>query len=314
MKMTLQQKRANILMTCAGGSATIYLANALKRAFNIFLVDASDQSVAPLLRFPFRVVPLGNSVDYIPEMKKLIREWDIDCIVPGADEELEPLMSLGRESDVIVVSPRSDFIRLCLNKKDLMTALDEHGISSLKPFADPDSVAYPAVAKPVNGRGSRGVHIVRDRTQLDGYLKLYGKPFSDVLVQRHVAGDEYTVSVIVNNRNRLIGIVPKKIILKRGITRAAVSEQNGIIESACRKIIEAFSPCGPFNVQLKLWNGVVYIFEINPRLSTTAVLTDRSFGNEVALFLRYHDQATVRCRRLMKEGVRLYRYEENVFA
>jgi carbamoyl-phosphate synthase large subunit len=126
-------------------------------------------------------------------------------------------------------------------------------------------------------------------------------------------GVEYTVSVIVNDTNTILGIVPKRVIEKRGITRAAVAERNLAIERACRKVVSALEPRGLFNVQLKLVEGKVYIFEINPRLSTTVVLTDKAFGNEVELYLDHQGKTHVKGLPRMKKGVSLYRYEENVF-
>ena len=307
------KRQQNLLLTCAGGSSTIYLARVLKKKFNIFLVDASDQSIGPLLGFPFRLVPFGTSRDYTTAMQQVIEDWKINCIVPGADEELVPLGRMSHARDIMIVAPGTNFVELCLNKCTLMEALNHYRISSLLPFRNRSEVKYPAIVKPISGRGSRGVHVVMNRTQLDGYLNLYNKRIEDVLVQKYIEGDEYTVSVIVNNLNHIIGIVPKRVISKRGITRIAVSENNDAIEHACRKIVETLTPCGPFNVQLKLFDGQVFIFEINPRLSTTSVLTDQAFGNEVSLFIKYYNRKTTPCRLKMKDGVKLCRYEENIF-
>jgi carbamoyl-phosphate synthase large subunit len=194
-----------------------------------------------------------------------------------------------------------------------MEKLARAGISELLPYKDIQNIKYPVMAKPVFGRGSRAAHKIENQKQMEGYLNLYGKDFGSVLVQPFVGGDEYTVSVIVNNLNEIIGIVPKKIILKRGITRAAVTEKNQLIENACREIVETLRPAGPFNVQLKLEQGRVFIFEINPRLSTTSVQTNEAFGNEIELYIKYFDSKEIKDPPTMKEGVSLFRYEENFF-
>jgi len=304
----------NILITCGGGSASIYFANKLKRKYNIFLVDASDQNVASQLSFSFCKIPFGNAPDFLKKIDKLIKKWKIDCIVPGADEELLPISSYCQKNPCLkAVIPSYDFIKLCLNKKNLTKKLERLAISYLPPFMSLRKVKYPAIVKPIYGRGSKEVHIVKNGSELQGYIKLYRKKFSDVLVQKYINGEEYTVSVIVNNINKLIKIVPKKVILKRGITKAAVTRKNNIIDEACKKIVELLNPSGPFNVQLKLFKGRVYIFEINPRLSTTSVLTDKAFGNEIELYLKYYDQNHISNLPKLKNNVFLYRYEENIF-
>lgn len=305
----------NILFTCGGGGGPIYLARELQKSHTVFLVDGSDQNAAPYLGFPFQKIPFGTSPDFIKEVKTLVSEWQIDCVVPGADEELLPVAAL-REEDpsLMAVLPSADFIALCLNKKKLMEELARAGISQLVPYARRKDVAYPAIMKPIFGRGSRQVHIVQTPEQLDGYLKLYDKKFDEMLIQPYREGIEYTVSVIVNNRNKIIGIVPKKIIEKKGITRAAVTEQNERITALCTDIVTTYRPRGPFNVQLKVWNDTLYVFEINPRLSTTSVLTSKAYGNEVELYMRYYDQDTITDPPTLTEGVRLFRYDENILS
>src|SRR4030043_511387 len=208
----MKKKIKNILITCAGGSSSIFFAQKMKRRFNIFLADGSDQSIAPFLGFPFVKVPFGNDPSYEKVISSIIKKWDIQCVVPGADEELLPVKKIcAKNPGTLAIVPSADFIALCLNKKKLMEVLAGLKISYLPPF---------------------------------------------------------------KNINKIIGVVPKKIILKRGITKAAVTERSRLIENISKKIIRELKPNAPFNIQLKIFKNRVYIFEINPRLSTTAVQTD----------------------------------------
>lgn len=302
----------NVLITCAGGAGSLPLAESLPKTFRVFLADANDHITART-KLPFRKIPMGSNPSYSEALHSLIKEWNIDYIVPGADEELVPLARLQEEGIVRSISPDRGFIETCLNKKQLMRELDAHGISTLLPFEKKEDVSYPAIAKPVFGRGSREVHRIDSNSELQGYLQLYGKTFSEILVQPYIAGEEFTVSVIVNNRNQLIGIVPKRVIEKRGITQIAVTEKNDLIEEVCKRIVEKMHPCGPFNVQLKFLENACFIFEINPRLSTTAILTDRAFGNEIELYIRYFDSSNLASLPTMKEGVYLRRHHEHRF-
>ncbi|MFA5185767.1 MAG: ATP-grasp domain-containing protein [Patescibacteria group bacterium] len=310
----MPKRKPNVLITCAGGSASLFYAKRLARSYKIFFVDATDHTIARFKGLPFQKIPFGNSPSFARAIDKLVKKWKIDVILPGADEELLPVSKYcAAHRKVAAIIPTAPFIALCLNKNKLMLAMDRAGISQLLPFRKISEVRYPAIVKPVYGRGSKEVHKIAGRRELEGYLRLYGKKFSDVLVQPFVDGEEYTVSVIVNDKNKLIGIVPKLVILKRGITRIAVTKHEKRIESLCREIVEEFKPCGPFNVQLKYLRGVPYVFEINPRLSTTSVLTDEAFGNELDLFMRYRGQDRILKPPKMKSGVYLYRYEENIF-
>lgn len=310
----MKREVKNILFTCAGGCGPIFFAREMQHSYNIFLADGGDQNAAPHLGFPFQEIPVGLDPAFPVAVKTLIEKWNIDCVVPGTNRELPGFIEVLRENpSLLIVMPSPDFINLCLNKKKLMEQLAADNISFLRPYAKREDCQYPASMKPISGEGSRQFHIARTPGQLEGYLKLYEQEFGDVLIQPYIEGVEYTVSVIVNNRNKLVGIVPKRIIEKRGITRAAVSEHHEGIEKVCADIVAKYNPRGPFNVQLKFLEGKVYIFEINPRLSTTSVLSDKAFGNEVELYVKYYDADEITDPPVLTEGIFLYRYDANTF-
>jgi len=107
-------------------------------------------------------------------------------------------------------------------------------------------------------------------------------------VQQYIDGTEYTISVVIWKDGDVQAVVPKEIISKQGITRLAVTRKNPEIDALCRKIQDNLHADGPMNVQLRLDNstGIPYVFEINPRYSTTVTLTDRAGVEEVYGLLR----------------------------
>lgn len=276
-------------------------------------MDGNDQELVQHAHFPFQKIPFGSDPSFLSALKEVIKQWNIDCIVPGADEELIPCAKLREEGVVECVTPNRAFIETCLNKKQLMHTLHRYNISHLLPFDEKQDVRYPAIAKPVFGRGSRQVHRIDSEQQLNGYFALYNKTMEDTLLQPCIEGKEFTISVIVNNLNKLIGIVPKRVIEKRGITRIAVTERNHHIEQICSHIVDDLHPCGPFNVQLMVLGENCFIFEINPRLSTTAVLTEKAFGNEIDLYIRNINRKRPLPPPILQEGLYLFRSEAHHF-
>lgn len=293
----------NILITSAGGAGFIDLAQSLIVDHKVFFVDADAAFSEENPKLICSVIPLATDPEFAGALSALIQKWEIDYVVPGHDHELIPCAVLREKDGVKCVLPSIEFVKTCIDKKRLMQTLADYNISHLVPFESEDSVTYPAFAKPIRGSGSRQAHRIDSRDQLDGYLSLYGTPFSDALVHSYAGGQEYTVSVIVNNKNSIVGIVPKRVLIKRGLTLSAVSEKNDIITSVCEEIVEKMQPCGPFNVQLKLHDGICSIFEINPRLSSTALLTEKAFGSEIALYIDYFNSDHIDELPAMKEGV-----------
>ena len=121
----------------------------------------------------------------------------------------------------------------------------------------------------------------------DQALRSYieSSPYSSdaLLLQEYINGTEYTVSVVVWRDGEVQAVVPKEIISKRGITKIAVTRRNPKIESLCIKIQEQLKADGPFNVQLRFdaSSGEPFIFEINPRFSTSISLTIASGIDEL---------------------------------
>ncbi len=301
----------NILFTCAWWSSVIYNSNQLKNKYNILLVDNSNYSYWKYIWLPFFNVPMWADKNYVFEIRKLIEINKIDILVPWADEEIEKINTIAIEMWIISIAPNNEFVKLALNKKILMSKLKEIWISDIKTYSSEESLNFPLILKPIYGRWSKHVHIVNNITEYNGYFHLYWYEKNDVLVQEYIWWEEYTISVIVNNLNKIIWIIPKKVILKKWITKVAISESNKYLSDICCDIVNKLIPCWPFNVQLKLLNWKAYIFEINPRLSTTTVLTDKCFWNEVDLFLDNFNKMDIHTVNTITDNVLLVRYDEN---
>ena len=69
---------------------------------------------------------------------------------------------------------------------------------------------------------------------------------------------------------------------------------------------------GSFNVQLKEYNGKIFVFEINPRFSTTLVLSIESGINEIDLNILFYNKKNVEYIRNFKETILVRRWE-NIF-
>lgn len=232
------------------------------------------------------VVPSGGSPEFLPAMRRLCSDEQVDVVVSVVDEELEPLCEL-EAAGVKVVQPERAFIRLALDKLGLMRQFSESGLpaprTELATEIDLEKLIYPVIIKPRVGRGSRGILIARDEHSLTAGLAASLYPRDELIVQKLVVGPEYTVSVVLWRDGEVQAVVPKEIIDKRGVTRAAVTRKNEKIDSYCRDIQRCFGANGPFNVQLCVdrSDGTPYAFEINPRFSTSITLTMAAGVNEL---------------------------------
>jgi carbamoyl-phosphate synthase large subunit len=229
-------------------------------------------------------------------MVDLITEKRIDVFVPLIDEELLQAWDIqARVSYPLrIATPAPAFTRLTLDKLEMARAFRQRGLPVPETRLLADVLMgmawdlFPAVVKPRQGRGSRGVVIVQDREALHRRMAGIGEDEARrYLIQAHVSGVEYTVSVVASGSGEVLAIVPKEVIEKRGITRVAVTRRNPTIADLCRRIQREFAANGPFNVQLILdHEGRPVVFEVNPRFSTTVSLTMAAGVNEVDMVIR----------------------------
>lgn len=304
-----------ILFSGAGGSIFPYMFEALEKKYEVHVMDADEKVKYMYPNKKVHIVPKINDKNFEAEISKIILDNNIDFYVPGIDEEIIKAIKISEKLGIKVLSPSEEFVSLCLNKFHLMEVLAEKNISTIKTkymHLYNNEFNYPIFLKPNIGRGSRGIRKIDNKEEKEAYFILEQYKKNEVLVQPYIGGVEYTVSVTVNNLNKIIAIVPKLVFTKEGITRHAQSIKNDLIIEKCKEIVEKLKPCGSFNVQLKFLNNEIFIFEINPRFSTTLVLSVASGVNEIDLAIQNYDKNDVEYISDFNE-VKLIRRWENLF-
>lgn len=276
-----------ILISALGGSLFPYLGQQLSKKYNMFYVD-SDITLRNLYPdYNFFHAPLASSNLYTGFIQNIINDYSIDIYVPLIDEEI---IKAHLVKVPVLVSPRLEFCKLTLNKLELMRSLEEQGISVIKSFRGScfnGEIPFPVFAKPIIGRGSRSIKVINTQAQLEAYFVLE-TPAQNTLIQEYIEGEEYTVGVLLNDCNDLLSISTKKVLKKKGVTLLAVSETNSRIEEVVHKINNKLKPSGPYNVQLFLINDEIKIFEINPRFSTTTIMSYAGGVDEISMFVENH--------------------------
>jgi carbamoyl-phosphate synthase large subunit len=243
----------------------------------------------------WRVVPPADADSWPVELARVVEEFDADAVVPLVDEELARLSALTDRllDEVGVVAPCQSVVDDALDKYRMTRRLAADGLSvpdtRLATEADDlPAEAFPVIVKPRRGRGSRGVQKVDSRAELDAHLDGTDRPPSELLLQEHVAGTEYTTSVVATQDNRLLAVVPKEAIAKEGCTVRGATRLEPTVVASCKRVFESLTPAGPINVQqiADAETGEVHTIEINPRFSSTACLTVAAGVNELDLLVR----------------------------
>ena len=310
--------KKRILISGLGGSLFPYLHfKMIEAGHEPYYVDSNPvlKDIYPEMKL-FKA-PLVSDTKYKEFIKDLCIQNKINVYIPLIDEELITAIEIGEDIEgLLVLTPTCEFTRLCLDKFKLMKKLKELDISTNITYKGNDfnwQIQPPVFVKPNNGRGSRGIRKIVNKKQLDAYYTLEEYTPYDVIIQPFVVGTEYTVGVVSNKKNQIISISPKKVIQKKGITISAVTENNPIIIDLAHKINEILKPRGPFNIQLFLTNNFIpIVFEINPRFSTTLVLSYEAGVDEISQLIDKYDNKDAEEIKAT-ESVFLYRHWHNSF-
>jgi carbamoyl-phosphate synthase large subunit len=309
------KNKNNILITAAGGSVyTSILPQILNlKYFNkCYLIDMDNTHMSKICdnkTIFFIKSPSGNDPEYKDFIRKLLKEKEINFCLPGADEELLCFVELYNELNnfKLCAAKNHNFVKKCLNKTETIKILNKYNFNTPKlikfitlGYIHDEDIVF---VKPNVGHGSKNTYKLT-RHELLNYINCGIIKVADYCFQEYIKGIEYTVSVL----NKIV--VPKRIIKKKGITISAITEKNQLIEKTCIDIVNKLKPNGPINVQGFIRNDEFYIFEINPRISTTSILTYAAGINEIACGLGIEKEEN---QDPVKYGVEMHRFYEQLF-
>ena len=272
-------------MTTAGSAATPgTIAHLRKLGYRVVATDIDPTAPGLYLADRGYIVPPGDTDDFVPELRGVCLKEGASAVIPLVDEELAAATDLEADGIAVLV-PRRPFVTMCLDKYALMERLTASGVGTpVTRLASEWSgdLSFPLIVKPRSGRGSRGLAVATSEAELARILQMGPYSASDLILQEQLCGAEFTVSVVCWRDGDVQAVVPKEVILKRGVTKFAVTRQAPHIQELCEQIQRNLRADGPFNVQLALDAvGKPRVFEINPRFSSTTALTLASGVDEV---------------------------------
>lgn len=301
-----------VLLSGAGGAGSIAIIRALRetRRYKIVAVDASPYAYGMALADEGSVVPLATAPDFEAKLETILEKQRPNYLVPLVDEEIPVFHKIAGRFNSKVLAPSPAFCAMALDKWLTYQALTAAHLPAPQSWlaSDAGAVEYPAIIKPRVGRGSRGLACLNKPHNLEDYLSRAGTSAHQYIVQRRLRGQEFTVSAVVGLGGPTLAVVPKEVIIKRGITQVGVTRAVPAIDRLCREIQDRLRADGPFNLQLMLsQDGTPHVFEINPRYSTTVALTIAAGINEVDVVIR-HDEGEPIGPLAFQENLLMIRY------
>lgn len=295
---------------------------------NYYIVGADANPDCPQFKFVDEsvVLPLASDPTYLDCLFDVCRQYKIKALFHGCEPELKLYANnrdiIEKQGIFLPINPLS-VIQTCMDKIKTNRILTDLGFEPPKFVKISTKEAlkqidwFPVVVKPYIGSGgSANVYIAQNRRELLGLADYLGlEDIADsFFVQEYVGTpeDEFTVGVLHDMDGNYLNSIAvkrllsgqlnirmslpnrtnrkelgKKLVISSGISHGHVGRFPEVTEQ-CKEIAKAFCVQGTVNIQCRLVDDKVKVFEINPRFSGTTSLRAMVGYNEPDVLIRQH--------------------------
>lgn len=260
--------------------------------------------------------------DYIESMLQTGKKNNVQVLFPGSEPELKVLSAnrkMFEESGIYIPLNPENTIHICMDKYLTMNFLRENGFAvqkywEIKEENDLQSVdLFPVVLKPsIGGGGSVNTFIAQDAEELYLFGKYLLRFYDCFIVQEYVGStdSEYTVGVIHGSDGQYINAIAVKkhilsglsnkvrvpnrtgrnelgstLAISSGVSQGEIGRFPEVTEPS-REIAQRMGCTAAINIQCRIHQGKMYVFEINPRISGTSSLRAMAGYNEPDILIR----------------------------
>lgn len=244
------------------------------------------------------LLPDLTSPEYIPAVLALCERERINGLLSFFDMDVHRLSKHVHEFEAIGVKcfiPRAEAADICFDKWRTFEFLREKGFEtadtwldlvSVKRAMDDGTLTFPVYVKPRAGFGSRNTFKARDWKELEVFFGL--EP--DMIVQEALGGDAYDFDILNDLQGRALSVVCwRKSLSRMGETEQATTVHDERLAEVGTRLANALGHAGPLDADLFLWNGKVYVLEINLRFGggyPTSHLAGAGFPKAIVQMIR----------------------------
>lgn len=213
--------------------------------------------------------------EYIRFIRQVCEEQNVDYVVPLTDVEVDVFTGLedGELGVQVCISGR-DAIGLCRDKYKMEQFLKPLEICETIPGqllseTDVETIHYPVVVKPCNGRSSQGLRMVESRERMAFVLEECRPEAGNYLVQPKLDGTVVTVDVVREPKTGRTVCLPRRELLRtlNGAGTSVYVFRDEELETRCREIAGAIGVTGCVNMEFMETADGFYFLECNPRFA-----------------------------------------------
>ena len=219
----------------------------------------------------FWVIPSVTAPNYLETLLHIIKKYDIEILLPTSEPEILFLNSnreIFRHIPCKLLINKADIINCFSSKYRTAILVNKIGFRAPRTYLLSDydfSLTYPLIAKPDRGSGGAAIFILRNECDFI-QIKNTDTPY---VIQEYLPGEdqEYTTTVFSDGEKAVT--VTFRRMLKNGVSHYVELVHSPYMQALGEKISSAVQLYGSINIQTRKVQDEHFIFEINPRLSST---------------------------------------------
>ena len=229
--------------------------------------------------------PAAEREAYCAFLREMCVRERLDYVVLLTDPEIDALQTdraWFAAHGVCLCLSSEKTVALCRDKYRLTRFAEENGLTAVISTmrfcdCDPASATYPLLCKPVNGRSSQGVRVLRNKRDWAYAAETVER--ERYIVQPYVEGTVVTVDVVRQaDGKRAVAVARRELIrTPHGAGLSVEVFSDAVLEAQCVRLADALGVVGCVNIEFICdADGVYRLLECNPRFSGGVEFTVRA--------------------------------------
>jgi len=303
-----KKKEIPVLVAGVGGGSVgeqiVFALRAAETPYRIIAADMDPFSLGLYSADKGYLVPGATNESYLSKMLEICKKESVKVLIPGSVAELVKISKnrdFFEKQGILPLMNASNVIDLCQNKWKTYLFLRNNGFNVPESYLWKEGIngieiANPVIIKPyVRTGGSRFVFVAQNNDELSFFLRFLKHQGYTPMVQKYIgsAEDEYTVGVLTSFEGELLGSIAikrrlvsrlstlytiknyrddsKPLHISTGVSQGLIDDFAEVRKNA-EKIALKLGSKGPINIQCRVTEEGISVFDVNPRFSGTESL------------------------------------------
>lgn len=286
-----------LFITAIGGDIGCAVLKCLREEYgeiDIIGCDITRYNAGINLVSKFYIVPpFSDGELYWESIISICIKEKISHYLPMTEPEIliaESHRDFFKSNNIKLMINDSDILKIAMNKYMTIKHLEKYGLKVPITWRVDEVYLikkFPVIVKSEQGSGSSFVRKANNVMELNQYIKELENP----IIQQYIDGDdqEYTAGIFSDGKI-INSIAFCRKLGTNGMTVWAESINDPKLNEICNEIAKIFDLKGSINIQLRKNNNEYYLFEINPRISSTVGFRYKIGFKDLIWWLDYLDK------------------------